>query len=173
LSVHRKKLDRAGALPIIQLLASSRKKAALGGLLTKMKTIRTKTGQTMAFLELSDESGEIEAVVFPEQFRQLSPILEEGVSLFAEGRLETRNEKRQLIIAGASLVESLHAKKQPSVYIKVEESQHTHDIFKKISASCLNTKGKRRSASIMKNGNKRCSCRKATTSRLTTLPSTD
>ncbi|TWL67525.1 DNA polymerase III subunit alpha [Bacillus licheniformis] len=141
LSVHRKKLDRAGALPIIQLLASGRKKAALGGLLTRMKTIRTKTGQTMAFLELSDESGEMEAVVFPEQFRQLSPILEEGVSLFAEGRLETRNEKRQLIISGASLVESLHAKKQPSVYIKVEESQHTHDIFKKISSILLEHKG--------------------------------
>ncbi|WP_254636421.1 OB-fold nucleic acid binding domain-containing protein, partial [Bacillus sp. GbtcB13] len=77
-SVPRKKLERAGALPTIQPLAPSRKKGGLGGLLTKMKTIRTKTGQTMAILELSDESGEIEAVVFPEQFRQHSPILEEG-----------------------------------------------------------------------------------------------
>ncbi|MDI5788544.1 hypothetical protein PO124_09470 [Bacillus licheniformis] len=40
--------------------------------------------------------------------------------------------------------------KQPSVYIKVEESQHTHDISRRSAASCLNTKGKRRSASIMK-----------------------
>ncbi|WP_412096270.1 hypothetical protein, partial [Bacillus licheniformis] len=36
---------------------------------------------------------------------------------------------------------SLHAKKQPSVYIKVEESQHTHDIFKKISSILLEHKG--------------------------------
>ena len=41
----------------------------------------------MAFLELSDESGEMEAVVFPEQFRQLSPILEEGVSLLQKDAL--------------------------------------------------------------------------------------
>ncbi len=32
----------------------------------------------MAFLTLSDETGEMEAVVFPEQFRQLSPVLREG-----------------------------------------------------------------------------------------------
>ncbi|MEC1262805.1 DNA polymerase III subunit alpha [Bacillus swezeyi] len=141
LSVHRTGLNQAGALPIIQLLGSSQKKAALGALLTKMKTIRTKAGQTMAFLELSDESGEMEAVVFPEQLRQFSPILKEGASIFAEGRLETRNEKRQLIVTAASLLESLHTKKQPSVYIKVEENQHTQEMLEKISSLLLENKG--------------------------------
>ncbi|MFN2747660.1 DNA polymerase III subunit alpha [Bacillus sp. z60-18] len=141
LSVHRERLAEAGAHPIIQLLASDQKKAALGALLTKMKTIRTKTGQTMAFLELSDESGEMEAVVFPEQFRQLSPILEEGAQVFAEGRIETRNEKRQLIVASVSLLESLHTKRQPSVYIKVEENQHNQEILEKISSILLEHKG--------------------------------
>ncbi|MGN9864244.1 DNA polymerase III subunit alpha [Bacillus swezeyi] len=141
ISVHRTGLNQAGALPIIQLLGSGQKKAALGALLTKMKTIRTKAGQTMAFLELSDESGEMEAVVFPEQLRQFSPILKEGASIFAEGRLETRNEKRQLIITAASLLESLHTKKQPSVYIKVEENQHTQEMLEKISSLLLENKG--------------------------------
>ncbi|MCF7617271.1 DNA polymerase III subunit alpha [Bacillus sonorensis] len=141
LTVHRPMLQQAGALPVIQLLGSSQKKAALGALVTKIKTIRTKAGQTMAFLELSDESGEMEAVVFPDQLRQLSPILEEGVLLYTEGRLETRNEKRQLIIARASLLDALHTEKKPSVYIKVEEDQHTQDILEKISAILQEHKG--------------------------------
>ncbi|NPC93715.1 DNA polymerase III subunit alpha [Bacillus sp. WMMC1349] len=141
LTVHRDLLNDRGALPIMILKESNQKKVMLGALLTKMKTIRTRAGQSMAFLELSDESGEIEAVVFPDQLRQFSQVLEEGVSLYAEGRLETRNEKLQFIIQKATLIDSLYKEKQPAVYIKIEERQHTQEVLGNLSKILLEHHG--------------------------------
>ncbi len=74
----------------------------------------------MAFLTLSDETGEMEAVVFPDQYRRLSPLLEEGALLFAAGKMEERQEKTQFIMSSASLLEQTEADRAPSVYIKIE-----------------------------------------------------
>ena len=41
-------------------------KGAVGVYITSVKKIRTKKGDSMAFLTVSDSSGEMEAVVFPD-----------------------------------------------------------------------------------------------------------
>ncbi len=88
LSAFRKQLTAQGAVSILQAQRAVKRQLSLGVLLSKIKTIRTKTGQNMAFLTLSDETGEMEAVVFPEQFRQLSPVLREGALLFTAGNVK-------------------------------------------------------------------------------------
>lgn len=95
----------------------------------------------MAFLTLSDETGEMEAVVFPEQFRQLSPVLREGALLFAAGKCEVRQDKVQFIMSRAELLENMDAEKAPSVYIKIESSQHSQEILAKIKRILLEHKG--------------------------------
>ncbi len=104
---------------------------SIGALLAGIKTIRTKTGQHMAFLTLSDETGEMEAVVFPDQYRRLSPLLEEGALLFAAGKMEERQEKTQFIMSSASLLEQTEADRAPSVYIKIEGDRHNQEFWKR------------------------------------------
>ncbi|MFW2109870.1 DNA polymerase III subunit alpha [Bacillus spizizenii] len=141
LSAYRKQLAAHGAVSILQAQQAVKRQLSLGVLLSKIKTIRTKTGQNMAFLTLSDETGEMEAVVFPEQFRQLSPVLREGALLFTAGKCEVRQDKVQFIMSRAELLENMDAEKAPSVYIKIESSQHSQEILAKIKRILLEHKG--------------------------------
>ncbi len=57
----------------------------------------------MAFLTLGDETGEVEAVVFPDLHRQIGRFLEEETLLDLVGKIEERNGERQLILQEAQL----------------------------------------------------------------------
>jgi DNA polymerase III subunit alpha len=64
-----------------------------------MKTIRTKRGEPMAFLTVSDETMDMDAVVFPEQFRLSGAVIKEEALVFMEGKIEVRNGKTQWLLS--------------------------------------------------------------------------
>ncbi|MFS0654595.1 DNA polymerase III subunit alpha [Bacillus sp. 179-C3.3 HS] len=129
---YRDRLKENGAVEIIKLSSYIKRKISLGGLLTKVKSIRTKNGQSMAFVTFGDETGEMEGVVFPEQFRKLSPLLEEGAMLYVEGRIEHRNDSSQIIVQEAVLLEEMDTKKAEAVYIRVKEENHTQELLEQV-----------------------------------------
>ncbi|MGG3572753.1 DNA polymerase III subunit alpha [Bacillus gobiensis] len=141
ISPYREKLSASDASEIADLHKKGFKKAKAGVLLSKMKVIRTKNGQSMAFLQLSDETGELEAVIFPDQLREYNHVLIEGALVVAEGRMEFRNEKRQLIVSKAFPIENLSAGEHPSMYIKIEEHMHTNELLEKIKGVLIGNKG--------------------------------
>src|SRR5699024_5499345 len=63
-----------------------------------VKKIRTRRGDSMAFVTLADESDEVEAVVFSNVWREVSGILEEDNLYRIEGRVSERNGEKQVII---------------------------------------------------------------------------
>ncbi|MBQ0140192.1 MAG: DNA polymerase III subunit alpha [Kurthia sp.] len=63
-----------------------------------IKKIRTKKGEQMAFLDLEDETGTLSATIFPMTFEQISSWIEEQPFIQAEGKIEYRQNKVQLII---------------------------------------------------------------------------
>ncbi|UYO34814.1 DNA polymerase III subunit alpha [Bacillus zhangzhouensis] len=129
---YRERLRLNGAVEIIRLSSYIKRKISMGGLLTKVKSIRTKNGQSMAFVTFGDETGEMEGVVFPEQFRKLSPLLEEGTMLYVEGRVEIRNDSSQIIVQEAGLLEEMNTKRKESVYIRVKEENHTQELLEQV-----------------------------------------
>lgn len=141
ISPYRKKLAAAGASEIAVLHKKAPRKAKAGALLSKMKVIRTKNGQSMAFLQLSDETGELEAVIFPDQLREYHHVLIEGALVAAEGRMELRNEKWQLIVNRAFSIENLSAVEHPSIYIKIEKQMHTNELLEKIKSVLMSHNG--------------------------------
>lgn len=64
----------------------------------RMKKIHTKRGDSMAFITLSDETDEMEGVIFPSVYRQISPILEEDAIVHIEGKVGERQNKKQIIV---------------------------------------------------------------------------
>ncbi|MEH7476788.1 DNA polymerase III subunit alpha [Bacillus altitudinis] len=129
---YRDRLRENGAVEIIRLSSYIKRKISMGGLLTKVKSIRTKNGQSMAFVTFGDETGEMEGVVFPEQFRKLSPLFEEGAMLYVEGRIDVRNESSQIIVQEAVLLEEMGSKRKESVYIRVKEENHTQELLEQV-----------------------------------------
>jgi DNA polymerase-3 subunit alpha len=60
----------------------------VGGLLTAVKTIRTKKGERMAFVTLEDLLGTTEVVVFPEVYSRSDELLAEDSPVLVQGQLQ-------------------------------------------------------------------------------------
>ncbi len=66
-------------------------------IISRLKIIKTKNSEKMAFLEIHDDSGTIDAVIFPHSLQNLQITLEEGFVYFGFGRTEKRNDRLQFI----------------------------------------------------------------------------
>ncbi len=91
-------------------LATAPKKQLLAAIamLTSIKSITTKKGDPMAFLQLEDMSGQVEGVVFPKIYERISDLLVTDQRLVVWGKVEQRgnDDKCQLIVEDVEPVES-------------------------------------------------------------------
>ena len=70
-----------------------------------VKTIQTKKGDPMAFLQMEDVLGQAEAIVFPKTYAKINSLLQEDAHLMVWGKVEERDDKFQLIINNAEPVD--------------------------------------------------------------------
>lgn len=75
------------------------------GVVTKIKSIKTKNNKEMCFIEIDDQVSSIEAVVFSELWGQVKSFLTKGSVYLFEGEIELRNEKKQMKIGRISPME--------------------------------------------------------------------
>lgn len=69
---------------------------AVGGSITDVREITTKTGKKMAFVKLEDTSGEIEAILFPSTLQQTAGIWERDAVVFIRGRVNAKDREGNL-----------------------------------------------------------------------------
>ncbi|EMA6342674.1 DNA polymerase III subunit alpha [Bacillus cytotoxicus] len=103
--------------------------------LTRVKVIRTKKLQKMAFVTFCDHNDEMEAVVFPETYIHFSERLQEGEIVLVEGTVESRNNKLQWIINGLYSLEQMdvyNEMKEASIYVKLP-SQYDKKLFNQVT----------------------------------------
>jgi DNA polymerase-3 subunit alpha len=65
----------------------------VGGVVTGIRTVITKSRSTMAVATLEDLQGAIEVVVFPRLYEQTGPTWQEGAILLVVGRIDHRGEE--------------------------------------------------------------------------------
>jgi DNA polymerase-3 subunit alpha len=70
----------------------------LAGLITEIKRIRTKKGESMAFVSIQDETGTISCTLFPKQYALSNPHLTEMGMIHVEGAVERRRGKPQILV---------------------------------------------------------------------------
>jgi DNA polymerase-3 subunit alpha len=76
----------------------------------------------MAFLTVSDASGEMEAVVFPNVYKRFQPLLRQGSFVLLEGKIEERDGNQQFIVQLVTDLEAwlkIKLEKQPTLYLKI------------------------------------------------------
>jgi DNA polymerase III subunit alpha len=123
-------------------LEPGNKHIRVGVYITALKTIRTKKGEVMAFIVISDSSGEMEGVVFPNAFRQYSASLKEGNILMLEGSVEERNDKLQLLVNKVFTIDevkNLSNEINRRLYLKVDTS--AGESFAKVKQTLQRYKG--------------------------------
>ncbi len=73
-------------------------KATVLCLVAGIRTALTKSNDTMAYLQLEDETGSMEALVFPKVYHACSHLLKEGAACLVTGRLSTREERGHQLV---------------------------------------------------------------------------
>ncbi|KKQ77016.1 MAG: polymerase III, alpha subunit protein [Parcubacteria group bacterium GW2011_GWC1_38_6] len=69
----------------------------IGGIISKIKKITTKTGKPMIFMNVEDLSDKIEVVVFPSVIENNPEALQENKIVLVSGRMDSRNNSPKLI----------------------------------------------------------------------------
>jgi DNA polymerase-3 subunit alpha len=72
-------------------------RVVLGGIVTGMRTVITKSRSTMAVVTLEDLQGTIEVVVFPRTYEQTMGVWRDGAILLVAGRVDHRGEEASLL----------------------------------------------------------------------------
>ncbi|MCM3619433.1 DNA polymerase III subunit alpha [Sutcliffiella horikoshii] len=122
----------AGATLILDLPSVNQRKVRVGSFLSNERVIRTKKGDLMAFLTLSDQSGDMEAVAFPDLYQRYSHLLKTGETLLIEGNLEEREGKSQLIVKNVMETDALveqYAHLIGDLFLQIDEEKHEKEVF--------------------------------------------
>lgn len=139
LEFHRKQLRKRGVLSLQQVFNSyGNKRIETAAVVESIKEIRTKRGDPMAFLTLSDETTEVDAVLFPDVYRGAKPWISEQVLALLQGKIEERNGQKQMIVSQVTPFKVDGNTKEPSqrLFIKVRGSEEFEAIekLKKLSS---------------------------------------
>ncbi|QGQ47506.1 DNA polymerase III subunit alpha [Metabacillus sediminilitoris] len=121
--LHRSKFQFSGAEYISDLASNMEKRISLGAMIVNIRTIRTKKGEVMAFLVLGDETGEIDAVMFPQIYTKNSELMSVGKVFLFEGKVELRQGKKQFVIQHIVLPDDINSHKVvPKLFIKIDKA---------------------------------------------------
>lgn len=104
-----------------------KKKSVLSaGIVQSIRKIRTKRGDSMAFVTVSDEEAEVDTVVFPNVFREVSNWLDEQSIVHMSGKVEERNGRTQYVISNIEPLDisSLMKEITKKLYVKfIDENE--------------------------------------------------
>ncbi|WP_204121627.1 MULTISPECIES: DNA polymerase III subunit alpha [Levilactobacillus] len=78
---------------------------------TKIRTIRTKRGEPMAFVTGSDETADVSVTIFPNQFRQVSTWLKTDQVIVVRGKVE-QQRGLQIVADQVTLAEEMPVREQ-------------------------------------------------------------
>jgi DNA polymerase-3 subunit alpha len=85
---------------------SAKQKISAIGILTNIRNILTQKGDSMAFIQIEDVSGQAEGVVFPNTYEQIKNFLQKDARLIFWGKVEERNDRPQIVIDNVEPVET-------------------------------------------------------------------
>ena len=86
----------------------------VAGIIVQSRPMRSRRGARWAILTLQDRTGVIEALVFPEAFQKLEPILKAATPLLVKGRVAVEDVGTRVIVSDARLLDQV-AERPPSL----------------------------------------------------------
>ena len=143
-SSYQKLFRHFGCLSIEEVTSKKEAKVLLGVYISAVKPIRTKKGEVMAFLTVSDEEGDLDAVVFPNGYRNFVTTIQTGAIVMIQGLLEDRDGKPQVNVQQMYSLEEtqrLASEETGTLFIRIEGNHQTKDVLQKIKKKLLQHRG--------------------------------
>ena len=79
----------------------------MAGIIVQSRPMRSRRGARWAILTLQDRTGVIEALVFPEAFQKLEPILKAATPLLVKARVAVEDVGTRLIVSDARVLDQV------------------------------------------------------------------
>ncbi|SDH32855.1 DNA polymerase-3 subunit alpha [Alteribacillus persepolensis] len=95
----------------------------IAGVVEEYKQVRTKTGQSMAFLTVTDGTGDVDIVVFPSVYRTLKGKLDESTSILVYGRQDRHSRYNKMIANEFVSLEELQKQENLVLFLKITEDK--------------------------------------------------
>lgn len=95
----------------------------------------------MAFLNLSDDTGRIEVVVFPDVYRDMKDELIEGELLVVFGRVESNANRIKILAQLTQLADHAKTESTSSLYLKIPEHLNSTKTLSAIKRQLRNHSG--------------------------------
>lgn len=102
---------------------TDRKKVWTAGIIEDIRTVRTKQGQSMAFVTVTDGTGELEVVIFPNVYRNVRTYLNEQNPVLIGGRPDKKSETKKLLVDDVIDLEELLSSSRDILYLKMENKE--------------------------------------------------
>lgn len=135
----------------------------IGGVITDIRVVVTKTsGQEMAFVKIEDDTGAIEAVVFPKTYAAKRDLWVKDRLVVLEGKIDNREESLSVVVDRAYELESLKSEKAQADVNDAQESEFVTLVIPKgtspaalirLNSLLQSNKGNKRMVLIFENGN--------------------
>lgn len=105
-----------------------------------IKKIQTKRGEPMAFMDISDSSGEATAILFPDIYRKVSKLCKEEALLIIKGKAEWKKEELNVIV---NTIETIPEKTEAreSLFLKFIDLSSEKEKLNDVLAVLLKHKG--------------------------------
>jgi DNA polymerase-3 subunit alpha len=92
----------------------------VAGIIVQSRPMRSKKGSRWMIITLQDQTGVMEALVFPEAFQKLEPILKPATPLLLKGKVAVEDAGTRLMVSEGKLLEQVAEKKPKLLRVRVE-----------------------------------------------------
>jgi DNA polymerase-3 subunit alpha len=125
-------------------LTGSVENVAIGGIVTGLRSVRTRRGDPMAVFMLEDESGTVETVVFPEAFAKAQQMIRADAMLVVRGRFEKDDDTCRMVASDITTIELVREKVAREVRIRVSMPPHTRGTLEALADILSRHRGDRK-----------------------------
>jgi DNA polymerase III subunit alpha len=102
-------------------------------MLSSVKPVTTKKGDSMAVLQMEDLSGHCESVVFPKAYARIGQYIKPDARLMVWGKVDRRDDRIQMIIDDAEPIESIRmvmVDLDPAIAGDIEQQYRLRNVLK-------------------------------------------
>ncbi|MEM6449244.1 MAG: DNA polymerase III subunit alpha [Cyanobacteria bacterium P01_D01_bin.105] len=102
-------------------------------MLSMVKPVTTKKGDSMAVIQMEDLSGHCEAVVFPKSYARIGQHIKPDARLMVWGKVDRRDDRIQMIVDDAEPIESIRmvmVDLEPSIAGDIEQQYRLRNVLK-------------------------------------------
>ncbi len=102
-------------------------------MLSTVKPVTTKKGDSMAVIQMEDLSGHCEAVVFPKAYARIGQYIQPDARLMVWGKVDRRDDRIQMIVDDAEPIEAIRmvmVDLDPSIAGDIEQQYRLRNVLK-------------------------------------------